>query len=167
MKFTFLLLLLPILSTAQTIHAEKDNIVYKGTVATPSLTAADVSSKLPAAVQEASRKSDARIKNQSTGNSLTWMEEMKLNSPYYKIHKLHFLLTLIPREGAYDYRVDSVSVTQQRRGGSTEVLTAKQLLKGIEETGAAAVVAEQLLNEIDMRLQKLIVLVENNVKGKK
>jgi hypothetical protein len=167
MKFLFLFLLLPFLSQAQTIHFEKDEILYKGTVNIMGLTAADVAARLPIAVAEANRKSDARVENQSTGTSLTWKEEMKLNSPYHKIHTLHFLLTLIPKEGGYDYQVDSVSVIQKRRGGSTEVLSSKQLLKGIEETGAAAVVAEELLNEIDMRLQKLIVLLENNVKGKK
>ena len=166
MKFLLLLVLLPFLSPAQTIHFEKDEIIYKGTVITTGLSASEVMTRIPVAVTEATRKSNGQVESESTGGSLAWKGEMKLNTPYYRIHKVHFLLTLTPKEGGYDYKVDSVSVTQKRRGGSTDVLSAKQLLKGIEDTGLAAVEAERLLNEIDMRLQKLIVLLENNVKGK-
>ena len=163
MKYLFLLLLLPLLSPAQTIHFKKKEIIYKGIESASGLSATEVAGRLPNAVAMAADKSDARMEILSTGNPLTWKGTIKLNMPYHIVRTLHFTLQLTPKEGGYDYRIDSVSVIDRRRGDSVEVSSAEELLEGIEDTGPEAIEAERLLNEIDMRFQKLLVLLERHL----
>ena len=53
---------------------------------------------------------------------------------------------------------------QVERGGKTIKLSSAELFKGIESTGPESIEAEKQLNEIDMKFQKLIALIHNDMK---
>lgn len=161
MKGLFLLMFFPLISFGQTIHFKGEEIVYKGTFKNRE-SGADLTTKQ---LQEALRKAGSEPVNiESTGskNKITTVGVMKLNSPFHVIRRLQYTLQLTPSDKGYGYQIENVSVKEGRRGGELKELTAKDLLEGREQTGPAAIANERLLNEIDMRFQKIITLLKNS-----
>lgn len=156
---------LPFVSLAQTIHFDDENIVYKGAVATPGLQDGALMSRLQEAVAAVHDEKGTGADITSLHNKIVVVGEMKLNSPFRIIRKVHYTLQLSPAENGYVYHIDSVSVSEKRRGGKTETKNAEALLEGIEDTGNVAIETEKLLNEIDMRFQKLLAVLAQRVKA--
>lgn len=165
MKNLFILLFFPFASLAQTIHTEDDRISYKGTIVLAGKSPSSAFSWLHQAVQTAAQKSKTKSDIQTTDNKLTVQGEMKLNTPFHLVRTLQFTLQVTPAAGGYEYRLDSVFVAEKRRGGSTKVKRSKELLEGMEETGTVAIATERLLNEIDLRLQKFLTMMESAAKA--
>lgn len=156
---------LPFVSLAQTIYFDDENIVYKGTVATPGLQDGALMSRLQEAVAAVHDDKRTKADITSSHNKIVAVGEMKLNSPFHIIRKVHYTLQLSPAENGYAYHIDSVSVSEKRRGRKTESKNAEELLEGIEDTGTVAIETEKLLNEIDMRFQKLLAVLAQRVKA--
>ncbi len=165
MKYLFLYLLLPLFSLGQTIHADKDKIIYAGSVSLSGEPATAVLPRLQTALQNAFEKCGASGEIQAAHEAVVSVGGMELTTPYHLIRTLHFTLQVTPKEGGYDYRIDSVSVSERRRGGKAKIKSSKELLEGIEDTGNVAIEAERLLNEADMRFQKLLAILETQIKG--
>jgi hypothetical protein len=163
MKALFIALLVPVLSIGQTVHYEKKEIVYKGTVKLTGPSAHAQSANFYTAVQAAAKESKAQIDGNTNGPVFISQGKLRLIAPFRIIRELHFTLALTPQTNAYSYRIDSVYVTEKRRGGSETLRTSKELLEGIEDTGLKAIETERLLNEIDMRLQKILAVTEREL----
>ena len=163
MKVLLIALLLPVLSAGQTIHFEKKDILYKGNVKTAGTTATDLSANLSNAVQIAAKETKAKIDQQAGGQMLVAQGMVRMNAPFRIIRNVHFTLTLHPQGSGYDYRIDSVYITEKRRAGRETTRSSKELLEGIEDTGLKAIETERLLNEIDMRLQKVLAIIKRQM----
>lgn len=157
-------LLLPLFSFAQTIHHEDGKIVYKGNVHIGLSSNNTVLSRLQSVFPVVAEKSTDSVRIQSMEKAIEAYGEIRLKSPYHIIRTLHFTIQLTPIEGGYAYNVDSVSVSERRRGMKETVTTAAELIEDLEETGNAAIELEILLNEIDLRIQKLLTILENEMK---
>ena len=157
-------MLMPFVSLAQTIHFDHKNIVYKGAVATPGIQDGALLSRLQEAVAAVHNDKRTKAEITSSHHNIVAVGETKLNSPFHILRKVHYTLKLHPAESGYAYHIDSVSVSEKRRGGKPETKHAKELLKGIEDTGTVAIETEKLLNEIDMRFQKLLALLAKRMK---
>ncbi|HUC80004.1 MAG TPA: hypothetical protein VMR70_03775 [Flavisolibacter sp.] len=164
MKRLFVLLFLPLFTYSQTIHYKKDEILYKGDVNMVGFSAAEMTARLQHALQVAVEESKATMEVPTSGNSLVSSGEMKLTSPYHIKMSLLFNLQLTPTANGYKYQIDSVKVQEAKRYSKTTVIPSKELLEGIEETGLAAIETEHLLNEIDLRLQKLLTILEREAR---
>jgi hypothetical protein len=164
MKWLIFLLCLPVVPFAQTIHFDDKNIVYKGTEMLPDIKEKTILSQLPSALAAAQEKKTANTEVVAGKDKVVSTGEMKLKSPFPIIRKVHYTLAVSPNEDGYSYQIDSVYVTEKRRGGKTETKNAEELLEGMEETGMVAIETEKVLNEIDMRFQKLLVLLARQMK---
>jgi len=164
MKALFIAVMFPVAVLGQTVHHQKNEIIYKGDVKLASLSTKDPMASLSNAVHVAGVEARAQFDSTSSGKVLATKGTIGLNAPFRIIRNLHFTLTVSPQTAGYNYQVDSVFVTEKRRGGNETVKKSKELLDGIEDTGLRAVEAEKVLNEIDMRLQKLLAVMKREMK---
>ena len=164
MKRLLFILLLPSALYSQTVHIEDDRIVYKGTVNVPGVNKEELYGRAGDAIHNNVKgKKDIIEDNKETG-MLTVKGTMRLTTPWHLIRTVGYILELSVEDGKYKYRVDSVYWKQAERGGKTTKLSSAELFKGIESTGPESIEAEKQLNEIDMNFQKLIALINNDIK---
>ena len=162
MKSLLFFLLLPFFGAAQTVHVEDNRIVYKGAVKLEGTSQADVYARAKKAI--ASHVNKNEIGENHKKETIVSDGMIRLKSPYHLIKTLHYIFELTAGDGEYRYRIDSVSLKQKERGGSTEKISSEELLKGMESTGLVAATTERQLDEIDMNFQKLISLIEADIK---
>lgn len=159
MKGLLLLLFFPIASFAQTIHFEDEKILYKGSVSVPGMSANEVAARFGPAIAALMNRETVSTHFLPGENTLVAKDAIALTTPFHLIRKVHFTLRLTAKEAGYTYCIDSVAVTERRRGSKPKIKSAKELLEGMEETGASGTANERLLNEIDLRFQKLLTLL--------
>lgn len=158
MKFLFILLIVPVLSMSQTVHIKDEKINYEGTEKIAGLSAAEIFSRLekqlPSIVDgfKEEKKSGASIKAKGT---------FKLRTPYNLVRSVSYFLTLKAMDEGYEYIIDSVSFTQKKRGEKTITMPSEKVVEGMSETGAIVGETEKILNETDMRFQKLLALLKS------
>lgn len=88
---------------------------------------------------------------------------LKLTTPHHLIRILQYTIELTEKDSGYTYRIDSVSLLERVRGEKAKVRTSKELLEALSESGKGAIEAEQLLNEIDMRLQQILAVLRTRL----
>ncbi len=158
-------LLIPAITFGQTVHVDSNRIVYKGTVKPGPINKDDLYAKAKNAMfnyvmeRKESIVTDDNIKGMISANG-----SIKLASPYHIIKTLEYIFELSVDDGKYEYRIDSVYLKQVERGGKTIRISSEELLKGMEVSGAVSATVEKQLNEIDMNFQKLIDLVNADMK---
>jgi hypothetical protein len=167
MKKFFFFLFLPLFSFGQTIHFDDENIIYKGKVNAPGMQSGEVYARLEQAINGFLEKKDLTVETFPSGQRLQASGAIRLNSPYHIIRKVRFNLQLTAADEGYTYQLDSVYLEERRRSRKATTKNAEELLESMEETGAGGTAAERLLNEIDMRFQKLIALTASAVNGRR
>jgi hypothetical protein len=75
-----------------------------------------------------------------------------------------YSLQLKAKDNGYDYVIDSVSFTEQERGGKAVTKTSKEMLENMGETGKIVGDTEKILNETDMRFQQILAVIRASVK---
>jgi hypothetical protein len=162
-KRIIFLLLIPVVTNGQTVHVDEDRIVYKGTIKLEQVNKEDLYPRAKDAILnnvKGSKKGiveDNKEKIAATGS-------IKLASPYHIIKTVEYILELSVEDGKYKYRIDSVYINQAERGGKTIKISSEELLKGMEVSGSISATTEKQLNEIDMNFQKLLALVNTDMK---
>jgi len=96
------------------------------------------------------------IYEDSSNTMITAKGSIKLASPYSIIKKVEYILELSISEGKYKYRIDSVQIRQEERGGKTSIISSQKLVEGMDESGPVSANTEKQVNEIDMIFQKLL-----------
>ena len=162
MKWFFLIFLFPAVAFAQTIHMEKDKVVYKGTV--------EIANKgekeLIEAANRAIKKEVLADPQTTDGNQLHATGEIKLSSTTNTSRKLIYAIQLTIKNGSYKYRIDSVYIMQKQRGIKKPVMqSAEDLFKGMDISGNVAINTEKQLNEIDMDLEQLLDLIQRDMEN--
>ena len=165
MKNIIFFLLLPVFASAQTVHVEKDRIIYKGMVKVGNLSSEELFARAKQAILNnvsGTMKEISVDKNEKS--AVTAKGTIKLASPYYLKRTLEYTIWLQPGKGGYQYLIDSVYLKQVEQGEKTIKMPSGEILKGMESSGLVATTTEKLLNEIDMVFQKLIALIEKDMK---
>ena len=161
-KQVILFLLVPAVTSGQTIHIDSNRILYKGTVKLDAVNKDELFARARNAIFD-NVKEDSIITDNKGKGMISAKGSIKLASPYHIIKKLEYILELRIDNGKYEYRIDSVSIKQVERGRKTTRIYADELLKGLDLTASGFVpgsgTVEKQLNEIDMNFQKLITLV--------
>ena len=164
-KHFLFVLLLPSAMYGQTVHIDEDRIVYKGTVDVVQVNKEELYERVKNAVYDNVKGGkEAILEDNKDKGIITVKGTMKLATPYHLIRTVGYILELSVDEGKYKYRIDSVNMKQVERGGKTIKISSTELFKGMEATGPEAVEAEKLLNEIDMNFQKLLDLINADMK---
>jgi hypothetical protein len=166
MKFIkyILFVLIPVALHAQTVHVDEDRIVYKDKKTVAQVDKHELFERAQIAMERIKwNKQRIVVENRNEG-LITARGTMKLVTPYHTIRTVEYLFELKVEDGEYKYRIDSVYMEEKERGGKTTRLSSEKLLKAVEETGKVSKDAEKVLNEIDMNFQKLLALVQADMK---
>ena len=161
MKIFFLLFILPLASFGQTAHVEDEEVKYSGKTALTGMSATDIYNRAVVILPELLKSAD--VQSGQEGKSITARVETRLPTPYQQIRKVFFTFHFTAMDGGYEYKVDSVSVMDQRRGGRQHVRTSKEILDSIEEGGATVILAETILNQFDMKIHEVLARLENRI----
>lgn len=160
MKFFFALLLLPLFSASQTVHVKDGSILYEGKEKVTGVSAPEMSKRiqniLPTLVD------NYKIDKQSI-NGVRARGDIKLKTPFNIIRTVHYSVELKAIEDGYEYLIDSVSFTEQKRGEKPSPKSSKEVLDNMGEQGAIVGETEKILNEADMRFQRLLALVRSGI----
>ncbi len=128
-------LLIPVVTYGQTVHIDSNRIVYKGTVKLDAVNKDKLYARARNAMFNNVKQISIVTDNKEKG-MISAKGSIKLASPYHIIKKVEYILELSADDGKYKYRIDSVSSAN----------------------------VEKQLNEIDMNFQKLIALVNADMK---
>jgi hypothetical protein len=166
-KHIIFILLIPVVTNGQTAHVDEDRIVYKGTVKLEQVNKEDMYTRAKNAILNNVKGSKKGIVDgNNEKEKIAAKGSIRLSSPYHIIKTVEYILELSLEDGKYKYRIDSVYINEIERGGKTNKISSEELLKGMEVTGATSANTEKQLNEIDMNFQKLLVLINNDMKKK-
>lgn len=157
MKFLFILLMIPVVSLGQTVHIKDKKIFYEGKEKISGVSSAEIFSRiqkqLPSIVSNYSEE-------EKSATSIKAKGEFKLKTPYAIVRRVAYFITINANDGGYDYVIDSVSFTERQRGKKTVTLPSEKVVEGINETGKVVGETEKVLNETDMRFQKLLAVLK-------
>jgi hypothetical protein len=159
MKVLLLCLLLPVFSLGQTIHTKDDKIVYEGKekIALPTQEIFNnIEKALPKIV-------DSFRQDELSDSSIKGRGEFRLTTPYHLIRTVSYSIKVNATSSGYEYLIDSVSFKEQERGEKAVTKPSKEVLDDMEETGKIVGDTEKILNETDMRFQKLLAILKKEI----
>jgi hypothetical protein len=163
MKTFLFFLLIPFFSLAQTIHHEGNEILYKGDVKLTGMTAQGIIERLQNTAGAVIKQGKHHAVVQTSADKVWTWGDMKLTNEKSTSRTAHYNISFNATEGGYEYRIDSVFVTEKGRTGS-HVKTGKDLFACMQVSGPSAAAAENILNEIDMNFQKILAVIEARMK---
>ncbi len=159
-------LLFPAISVGQTIHVdkEKETIFYTGQLEWPGLSKQAIYNKAKSILLNYVNSNLDSLQEKKDKKELVTTGSIRLTSPYHLIKHLTYKVKLQPSEESIKYEIEDISLTIRERGKKAKVYNAKELLKGMEESGPLGMRTEKQLDEIDMHLQKLIAMMQEDQK---
>jgi hypothetical protein len=164
-KYIVFLLLLPVVTYGQTIHVDSNRIVYSGNVKLDHINKDELFERAKNAILHHVKGSRETIVTDSREKGMISTKgNIKFISPYHIIKTVEYILELSVDDGNYKYRIDSVYLKQAERGGKTNKISSEELLRGMDMSGPVAASTEKQLNEIDMNFQKLLELINADMK---
>jgi len=156
--------LLPLQLLGQTVHVDEDRIVYKEKVKVANASQAELYERAKEAILNIKSGKQNIIKENSEKGVIVANGKIKLVTPYHIIRTVHYVFEIAVEDGKYNYRIDSVYMVEKERGGKTSMISSEKMVKAVEETGVTSIEAEKKLNELDMNFQKIIALVNADMK---
>ena len=160
MKMLLLCLLLPVVSVGQTVHIKDEKIVYEGKEKLQ-LPQHEIFNRIQQAVPKII--DHYQLEHQSD-NSIKARGELKLKTPYHLIRTVEYSIKISSTESGYEYLIDSVMFKEQERGEKAVIRPSKEVLDDMGETGKIVGDTEKILNETDMRFQKLLTILKKEIK---
>jgi hypothetical protein len=157
MKFLIALLILPLFSASQTVHVKEDIILYEGKEKVIGVSAAQIDKRIPDILR--SLVDNFKVEKQSA-DKVRGRGQLKLKTPYNIIRTVDYSIELRGMQDGYEYLIDSVSFTEQKRGEKSVTKSSKEVLENMGEQGAIVGETERLLNETDMRFQRLLAMLK-------
>jgi len=164
-NYIIFLLLLPVITKGQTVHVDSNRVAYKGTVKPNNIQKEELYGRAKnALLHNIKVKTENPVSENIEKGIIAAEGSIKLASPYHLVKTVEFIFEISVADGKYEYRIDSVYLKQFERGGKTTRISSEELLEGMDVSGPTSAKTEKQLNEIDMVFQKLIVLVNSDMK---
>ena len=160
MKLLFAVLFLPLFSVSQTVHVKDGEILYEGKEKVEGVSPSQIHERIQHILP--SLVTDYRVEKQSW-EMIRVRGKLKLETPYTIIRTVDYSLELRAIENGFQYLIDSVSFTEQTRGEKPETKSSKEILKNMSEQGEIVGETERLLNETDMRFQRVLAMLKNRI----
>ena len=165
MRLIFFLLAFPFFISAQTVHIEKNKIVYKGKVHVEGTSAEQLTLRAKRAILNLNKDYKSNVSQNEDGTNKVWFQgATKLASSGHVSSKVKYIVEINVKNGSYEYRIDSVYLVQKEPGQHATESPSGELLDKMESSGAVAARTEGQLNEIDMDFQKLIDDINREMK---
>lgn len=162
MRVIFFLLAFPFFISAQTVHVEKNKIVYKGKVYAEGTSAEQLTLRAKQAILDLDKDYESIVSQNEDGTTRIWCQGVtKLTSSDHVSKKVKYIVEINVKDGSYEYRIDSVCLVQKEQGQHATETSSEELLNKMESSGPVAARTEGQLNEIDMDFQKLIDRIIN------
>ena len=161
--YILFLSLTPLFSLGQTVHLDSNRIVYKGTVNIDHISKDEIYARAKLALATTMKGEKQTIIYEDSSNMIIAKGSERLASPYSTIKKVEYILELSIDDGKYKYRIDSVYIKQEERGGKTSRISSQKLVEGMDESGPVSANTEKQVNEIDMIFQKLLDLLKKGI----
>ena len=165
MRFLLFLLLIPALAQCQTVHIEKGRIAYKGSVKIDGVTKTELYKRAKQALLKniKAAKEEIDIENKEKEEIIVG-GRMRLSSTHGDIKTLKYTVKIAVKDDGYKYQVDSVYFKRTERGGKTIIIPSEELVNVMDMSGIPAIEMEKQLNEIDMRIQQLLDLINRDIR---
>lgn len=160
MKFLFIFLIWPAFSIGQTVHIKDKEIFYEGKEKVEGLSTAEIFSRIQKLLPDLVNNYQEEEKSE---NSIKAKGQLRLQTPYNIIRKVSYVINVKATDKGYEYVIDSVFYYERERGRKATTRSSEDVLDGISETGKVVGETEKILNETDMRLQKLLALLRNGI----
>ena len=161
-----LILLLPAMALGQTIHFEKDRVAYKGKMENTGTGKADSYHKAKEILLTIVQAPIDSLKENKEEKELIASATLRLpSSKYQETKTVDYKMKLKPGENEIKYEIGDIKLNIRERGKKGKTLHAEEILKGMEEHGKVAVLAEKELNEIDMHIQRLIASMQSQLQS--
>ncbi len=163
-------MLIPAVTFGQTVHIDSNRIVYKETVRLDSVNKEELFARAKETIfNNVKEGKESKVIDYNEKGMISAKGSIRLASRYHIIKTVEYIFELSVDDGKYEYRIDSVHIKQVERGGKTIRKYSEELLIGLDVTVSGFVPGsgnvEKQLNEIDMNFQKLIALVNADMKG--
>jgi len=160
------LLLLPAITNGQTAHVDSNRIAYKGTVKLDKINKEELFGRAKKALlSNVKGHKEIIVTENSEKGMIAATGSIKLASPYHIVKTIEYIFELSVDDGKYEYHIDSVYIKEFERGEKMNKISSEELLKAMETGQPVSGKIEKLLNEIDMVFQKLIALVNADMKN--
>jgi hypothetical protein len=158
-------LFMPAVAVGQTVHVHENRVVYKGVVNVANVNKEELYGRAKDAIYNNVKGGRENIVADDKEKGMIAVKgSIRLTTPYELIRKVEYILEVSVDNGNYKYRIDSVYLRQVERGGEKIKASSEKLLKAVDVTGPEAAEAEKLLNEMDMNFQKLLALINADIK---
>jgi hypothetical protein len=160
MKTVLFFLLFPAFAYGQTIHVKDKKIVYEGKedLGRPMNPVTEVQLERILGIQGQHKAGELEEK------SVAVYGRMKLKTPYPLMRYVNYRFKLTTLDSGYKYVIDSVYYTEQERGRKIDTFSSEKMVDRMGETGAVVGETEKILNETDMRFEKLIAVLRSEMK---
>ena len=160
------LLLIPAITNGQTAHVDSNRVAYKGTVKLDKINKEELFGRAKKALLNNMKgKEEIIVRENRENGMIAATGSIKLASPYHLVKTVEFIFELSVDDGKYEYQIDSVYIKQFERGEKMIKISSEELLKAMETGQPVSGRIEKILNEIDMIFQKLITLVNADMKN--
>jgi hypothetical protein len=158
-------LLLPVVAGGQTVHVHENRIVYKGIVRVADINKGELYERAKEAIYNNVKQGRENIVEEDKEKGMIAVKgSIRLTTPYQLIRKVEYVLEIAVDNGGYKYRIDSVFLEQTERGEKKIKISSEKMLKAVDVTGPESREAEKQLNELDMNFQKLLTLINADMK---
>jgi hypothetical protein len=155
-------LILPFLAPCQTVHIEKDNIAYKGTVSVEGASKNELYDRAKNAIIKNVKANAVQV--DSAKEEIVSNGNITLASPFGIVRTLKYKIKISVKESSYKYHIDSVFIQQRERGEKPVEISSADLFKRMDISGPVSIQTEKELNEIDMQFQKLLDLINREMR---
>jgi hypothetical protein len=166
MKQVFIFIwLFPLWVSAQTVHLHDKKVEYKDDVKLQGLSETEIFNRAKEALKNVVRPIvDMSIDKDR--KELKTEGVIRVSTSYPIVQNVHYTLKLSVKDGGYRYKIDDVSLWERHRGDDKgRLISSKDLVDQLDDTGKPAIEAEHILNAIDLNLQKVLTLIETKMKG--
>lgn len=162
MKLFLAFIIFPFSLVAQTVHLHDKEIEYKGEIEVPATGKAMIFEQAVKNLGELVHKNgNAKVHEENYEYSIK--AELRLSAPYPIIRKVKCRISIMAKDSSYVYKIDKVSLWEKHRGKDVQELSSEDLVDLMDESGKPAIEAEQILNAIDLNLQKLLTVFKNKM----
>jgi hypothetical protein len=142
------------------VHVKDENVLYEGNEKIPGVSVSEISNRIQHILPSIVRK--YKIDKQTT-NAVKGRGELKLKTPFNTIRTVPYSIEVRAIDNGYEYLIDSVSFIEQTRGEKSNTKSSKEFLENMSEQGSIVGETEKILNETDMRFQKLLALLRSGI----
>src|SRR5436190_1333176 len=112
-KYIIFVLVMPMMTSGQTVHVDSDRIVYKGTVRLDDVNKDELLARANHVLStNIKRDEKVMITNDNEKEMIIAKGTMRLTSPYSMISTVEYIFELSRNEVGFKYRIDSVYVKE-------------------------------------------------------